>query len=435
MSQSCSIEKCSRTSRWLCDCCEQYLCLQHLNEHNVSLISQLNPLTDEINALGDRLETLSIHDAIANCRQKLEDWREDCHQKIDCLFEQKCQELDQLVNEIVGPHREELNQINLKITEFIDAQETTRQDIELLRSTIRQLERNMNNIEEACFTINTRPLVTDDTLISIEKVTEHELDLSTLSSVYKTIHRPQGSFRPFTCNDEYLLIHQEPNLCLYDRKMNIVEQTLWPCGAIQDMCWSSTLEKFIVLGKNNIFLVDEHTMSIDNVYTIKERQWLSCTCSDTVLFACTNGRASSIMEFTLFPAIELIREWKHPLTCSKDEFIVSTVYNNGNLALMIVNVLNKSLRLELKYAKTFDSVWLFQFNINWVQKLAFRCCSLPGNEWLVVDYESGRLIQISRDGKVKKTIQYHPTPCRAMLFDTNILAISTTDEINLHTIH
>ncbi|CAF4175126.1 unnamed protein product [Rotaria sordida] len=156
MSQSCSIEKCSRTSRWLCDCCEQYLCLQHLNEHNVSLISQLNPLTDEINALGDRLETLSIHDAIANCRQKLEDWREDCHQKIDCLFEQKCQELDQLVNEIVGPHREELNQINLKITEFIDAQETTRQDIELLRSTIRQLERNMikeGNFFKLCVTL------------------------------------------------------------------------------------------------------------------------------------------------------------------------------------------------------------------------------------------------------------------------------------------
>ncbi|CAF4399604.1 unnamed protein product, partial [Rotaria sp. Silwood2] len=309
MSQSCSIEKCTRTSRGLCDCCQQNLCLQHLNEHNTLLVSLLNPLADELNALGVRLETLNIEKVIGNSRQKLEQWRQDCHKKIDCFFGQKCQELNQLIQETVTKQVEELNQIQMKITEFIDTQETTRHDIDSLTLTIRQLQINMNNIERTCFTINTRPLPIDDTSVFITKTTEIELDLSTLSPAYTTIHRSEESFRSFTGNDRHFLIHQAPNLCLFDRKMNIVKQMLWLYGTIWDMCWSSILDRFIVLGKKSIYLINENTLSIDNVYTTVGRDLISCTCSDTVLFACTNEGASSIMEFTLFPAIEVIKEW------------------------------------------------------------------------------------------------------------------------------
>ncbi|CAF5148221.1 unnamed protein product, partial [Rotaria sp. Silwood1] len=334
MRQPCSIEKCMRKSRWLCDCCQQHLCLQHLNEHNAILISQLNPLTDKINALEDRLNTLNIQKTIDSGRQKLEQWRQDCYKKIDCLFEQKCQELHQFFNETVGKQREELNRINSKITGLINAQETTRQDIDLLRSTIHQLETNINNIERTRFIISTRPLVPEDTFVSITKTIEKELDLSTLSSAYATVHHPKGSCGPLSCNDRYLLVHQHPNLCLFDQEMDIAKETLWSYGRIWDMCWSSTLDRFIVLGKNDIFLINENTMSIDNAYTITERDLISCTCSDTILFVCTNQGASSILELTLFPSIELIREWKSPLTCTKDEFIDDIVYNNRNLALV-----------------------------------------------------------------------------------------------------
>ncbi|CAF2455403.1 unnamed protein product [Rotaria sp. Silwood2] len=314
MSQLCSIEKCIRISRGLCDCCQQYLCLQHLNEHNALLISQLNPLADEINALEYRLQILNIQKIIHNGRQKLEQWRQDCYKMINSLFEQKCQELDQIVNETVEEQREKLNQIQTKIIELINAQETTHEDVNSLKSNIHQLETTMNNIEQTCFTINTRPLLIDNKFVLIKKTTEHELDLSTLSPVYDTIHRLDESFRLLTTNDRYLLIHQHPNLCLFDREMNIVKQALWSYGEIQDMCWSSTLDRFIVLGENNIFLIDENTMSVNNVQSIEERDLMSCTCSDTVLFASTNEPASSIMQFTLFSEMEFIGEWKYPLT-------------------------------------------------------------------------------------------------------------------------
>ncbi|CAF0949286.1 unnamed protein product [Rotaria sp. Silwood1] len=434
MRQPCSIEKCMRKSRWLCDCCQQHLCLQHLNEHNAILISQLNPLTDKINALEDRLNTLNIQKTIDSGRQKLEQWRQDCYKKIDCLFEQKCREIDQLVNEKVDQQREELNRIHSKTTEFINAQETSRQDIDLLKSTIRQLETNMNEIERTRFTITTRPLLLDDTFVYITKMTETELDLSYLSPPYTTIHRSEGSCRSLTSNDRHFLIHQEPNLCLFDREMNMVKSMSWPYNTIWDMCWSSALDRFIILGKKNIFLINENTMSIDNLYTVSKRDLLSCTCSDIVLFVCTNEGASSVLEFILFPSIELIREWNSPLTCMKDEIINDIVYNNGHLALIVKNKSEKSLRIELRNAETLDRIWRLQLDIRCAQKIPFRCCALSGNEWLIVDYETDRLLQITKDGKMKTEIKYSPTPCRALMFDTNELAISTVDGVNLHTI-
>ncbi|CAF2888326.1 unnamed protein product [Rotaria sp. Silwood2] len=134
------------------------------------------------------------------------------------------------------------------------------------------------------------------------------------------------------------------------------------------------------------------------------------------------------------PTVESIREWKYPLICSKDEMIDAIVYNNGNLALVIKNVSEKSMRIELRYAKTFDRIWTLQLAIKCGQKLAFCCCSLTCNEWLIVDYETGRLLQIAIDGKVKKTIQYYSDPYRTFLLDLNMLAVSTMADVKLHAI-
>ncbi|CAF3738053.1 unnamed protein product [Rotaria sp. Silwood1] len=423
-------------SRGLCHCCKQNLCLQHFNEYNPLAISQLNQFTDETNVLGDRLKTLNILKIIGHSRRKLEQWREDCYTKIDLFFEQKCQELDQLVNEKVDQQREELNRMQLKLTEFTNTQKITHQHIDLLISKISQLRSNIINLEETCFKITTHPLILDDTFVSIQKTNEHDINLSTLSHTYKTIHRPEGSFQSLACDGQHLLIHQHPNLCLFDREANVTKQTLWSYGEIRDMCWSSTLGQFIVLGANSIFLISENTMSIQEVHTIREREWISCTCSDTVLFVSTNEYASSIMEYTLFPTIEFIRERKHPLIlCNKDEYMVGIVYNNGNIALMIMNISKKSVHIELRNAKTLERIWSFQPDTVCTQKIAFRSCSLTCDEWLFVDYETERLLQITKDGKVKEIIKYYPCPYRAVLFDQDKLALSTLNGVHLHTIH
>ncbi|CAF2155192.1 unnamed protein product [Rotaria magnacalcarata] len=422
-------------SRGLCHCCQQNLCLQHFSEYNKLSISHLNQFNNETNILDDRLKTLNIFKIIGNSRRKLEQWREDCYTKIDLFFEQKCQELDRLANEKVNRQRDELNRIQMKLTEFNNAQQTTRQDIDLLISRMSQIRSSIMDLEETCFKITTHPLILNDTFIDIKKTNEHDVNLSSLSHTYKAIHRPEGGFQSLACDGQHLLIHQHPNLCLFDRDANIVTQTVWSYGEIHEMCWSVTLGQFIVLGANSIFCINENTMSIQEVDTIRELDWISCTCSETVLFVATNECASSIMEYILFPAIEFVRERKHPLVCKKDEFIVGVVYNNANLALMVMNMFKKSIHMELRNAKTLDRIWLFQPDIVCTQKITFRCCSLTCDQWLIVDYETGRLLQITKDGKIKETIKYYPCPYRAILFDQNKLVLSGMNGVHLHTIH
>jgi predicted nuclease with TOPRIM domain len=347
MSQPCPIPKCIRTSRGLCDCCKQHLCLQHLNEHNAALISQLNPLTDEINALGDRLKTLNIQKTAGHCRQKLEQWRLDCHQKIDSFFEQKCQEVDRLIDKKVGKKREEIIQIQSKMAELVRAQETTREEINSLTTSIHYLEENMNNIEQTCLQIHTRSVMIDDSLIDIEEMNVQEIHISTLPSLYKTIKCLDISVRSLASNDRFLLIYDESNLCLFDREINKVKQVTWPYGKIYDMCWSSILNQFIVIGELDVLLVDENTMSIDSIQTTKQLKYVSCTCSDAFLFLSTRTYGLSIIALTLMSSIKLVKQWKHPDTCAIDECINGIAHNKETLGLMVMNKSNKSIRIEL----------------------------------------------------------------------------------------
>jgi len=431
MSQNCALDKCTRISRGICDCCDQQLCILHLSEHNAALINQLNPLTDEFNALSDRFNTLNIESITDESRRKLEQWRDRSHQQIDRLFEQKCEELEGIMNTKIQKQREEVTHLQSKIAEIIRNQETTRQQIDSLTATMRDLKEQINELDKTSFRVTTQRLIIDGAMISIESTIEHELDLSNLSSLFKTINRPGGSQRAICANDKYLLIHQEPNLCLVDREMNVVKETLWSYDGIYDMCWCSTLDRFIVNEGSNIFLVDESTMSIEKIKTIEEKRWLSCTTSEKCLFLSTNTDGSIVKKCDLLPSIKLVTEWKSPFTCSNNEWISAIRYNNERLGLLIRNNPEKSLRMELRSVDTFDRIWLLKFDIVCEQNIGFRCCSLTCNEWLVADYETERLLQVTKDGKLKAVVPYENIPYCLTLF-RNMLAISTYSPIDVY---
>ena len=433
MSQPCAAPKCERTSRALCDCCQQNLCLQHLHEHNTILVSKLNPLTDEIHALGDRLNRMNMQQTFDECREKLEQWCLDCHQKIDYFFEQKYKELDQFIATRTDGQRVKIFQLQSKIAKLIRGQEATRQDLDTLTSTIGQIEKEIQKIEQTRFSINTRPLLIDENLVQINALCAEEFDASAVSLVYKTIASAPGSWRVVTNNDRLLLINQGTKLCFVNTDLKIVKQVSWPYDTIEDMCWSSTLDQFIVIVNDSLFLVDENTMSIVGVDTVEKRNWISCTCFKEQLFLSTNEWGSSIVEVSLLPSIAIIKEWKSPLTCAIDECIDDIVYNNGSLAVMISNPVEKSIRIELRSSKTLGRLWSLVLDVAH-EDLAYRCCSLDNNGWLVADYTAGSLLYITTDGKIKETIPYKEIPYRITLFRSNMLAIASESRINFHKI-
>ncbi len=239
--QPCAIRDCKRASRTLCHCCNQNLCRDHFNEHDDLLNSYLNPLADEINALADRLTAINIDKITNNSRQKLDQWRIDCHQIIDQFYEEKCKELHRYANDNIDEQRKAIADLRSKMTELIEKQETTKNDINSLTSAIRTLERQLNEIEHIRLQVDIRPLMIDKNLIQVVRLKKHQFNLLKLPPPHLTISRANGYDSLATSSDRFLLVHNGSNLYLIDEYLSIVKQSKWSDEGIEDMCCSSTL--------------------------------------------------------------------------------------------------------------------------------------------------------------------------------------------------
>ncbi|CAF1115485.1 unnamed protein product [Rotaria sordida] len=188
--------------------------------------------------------------------------------------------------------------------------------------------------------------------------------------------------------------------------LKIIKKLPWHLERIKDICWSSTFHRFILTTENyGICFVYENTISLDNANCFKQEKFHSCTCSNTSLFLTVDDYGSSIMEYHLLPSIELIKQWKSPYTCTKDEYIDSIRYNNEKFSLIIQKFPEKILKIELRSIKTLDRLWSIQLDMD---------------------------LKPYQYGKIKETYHYNPRPYNATLFRDNILAILTESGINFH---
>ncbi|CAF1080025.1 unnamed protein product [Rotaria sordida] len=197
MPPPCIIETCKRKSSALCHCCNKNLCPDHLKEHDDSINSQIHPLVDK--------------------------WRHDSPKEIDRFYE-KFQELQQRCIERVSQKRKKIHQLKLKTNELIREQETTYDDISSFKAIINDIKRDIDQYEENGILVDVHPLIINNNLIYIEKWTLNEIDISTLSSLYRTIDCSNDDWPVLTSNNRFLLLNQYPNLRLFDKELTIVKQ-------------------------------------------------------------------------------------------------------------------------------------------------------------------------------------------------------------------
>jgi hypothetical protein len=426
MPPPCDIEICKRKSRALCHCCSKNLCPDHLREHDDSFNSQLNPIVDELNAVADQFLKMNVNNVISNCRQKLDKWRDDCYTMIDRFYEEKCEELQRRCLERADQQRKQIDQMKLKTSEFIREQEATYEDIPPLILTINDIKRDVNHFEENGILVDVHPLTINKDLIYIEEWPMNNVDISSLSLPLRTIDCSDDGWPAMTCNDQFLLFDQYPRLSLLDRELTIVKESSWEYSRIPDMCWSSTLNKFIITTEQDgVFLVNENLTSITPIQTIEKMKWLSCTCSDNVLFLTKNENGCNIFQFNLLSSFRLIKQWNPPESGKSGESIHNLAYHNGILALIIHCGPDNRLKIELRSSTTLNCLYSLPLNLITNGGRIIRVCSLRCDEWLVIAYKTSYLLQISKDGKLKFEYKYKSTPHNAILFGSNILAIRT----------
>jgi hypothetical protein len=391
----------------------------------------LNPLADEINALADRLTAINIDKITNKCRQKLDQWRIDCHQIIDQFYEEKCKELHRYANDSIDEQRKAIADLRSKMTELIEKQETTKNDINSLTSAIRTLERQLNEIEHTRVQIDICPLMIDKQLVQIGKSETHQFDLSNLPPLYQKNKQLRASSNSVASSDRFLLVRIDSNLCLIDQDLSIMKQKAWDYDRIAAMCWSSALGRFFVITAQDVLLLDENTMSIEQVPQIKGEDWWVCGCSNKSLYLSRHAWDSSLLEFSLLPTIQFAKLWKTTNRSQQKQRIDAIVYRHGTLALAINDQSSQTKLMELRSLETFSTLWSIPLDISYNIR-GIRCCLLNHGEWLLADWATSNLFHITNEGKVKKTSTYTSVPFNINLFGSNILTILTKDGINFH---
>jgi hypothetical protein len=248
---------------------------------------------------------------------------------------------------------------------------------------------------------------------------------------YRTIKITDKSSVSIACNDKHILLKQRPNLCLLDKQLTIIKQIPWTYDHV-DMCWSSTLDRFILITEKIIFTLDENTMIFDQcqIHIDNEKEWSCGACSDTSLYLSTGDMSACLYEYTLRPTIEFVKVWQLNILPSTNEGILTFNYANGKLAFIISNVQIFQRRLDIRSTTTLERLWSIRLDA------VAHCCSINDDQWIVMELLKPRLLHLSSDGKILQEYKLKTSSMaviwNAIQLDTDTIVTFTMKNLNLH---
>ncbi|CAF1295004.1 unnamed protein product [Rotaria sp. Silwood1] len=371
-------------------------------------------ILDTVNKLLDRLSFIQPH-----CLEELEQWRETAYQSIDQYYKKKRHDL---IEKRLEKHQIELSHLQDEVNRLINEPNLTQSQCKLINHNIQLEEIKLNELEHLQLIM--RPLIIDENLVV-------QRNIFPLSQPYRSIHMKTGVESSIAVNDKYLLIDREGTyLCLLDRNLRIVNETPFKHDGIHSICWSSTINQFIIITFKEILTFDADTMLLEKPPISSNQTWWRGTSSEDDLFLSTAEWGSSIYVFNIRSSFELIKEWYSPITCGKDEIICDLKYKNSFLAIPIFNKHKDESRLDLRSSITFECIWSVRIHGR------CRCCSINIDQWLVMDHDDCQFFHISADGQLLKSYKYdqHQRLEDILPWGENNIVVLTKQTVNLHEI-
>lgn len=415
----CATHGCQRISRALCNCCEQYLCMVHLKEHEDQINLGLQSLADELNLLTERFQQISTRSSTPF--ETINRWRGDANRTNGKLYWKNNEEFDPTSVNRRGKQQKRLDQIRLNLQYRMKTEEADRELIDTIKHEIDSLNEELDGCQNR--RQHTRRAMIDEDWIQPET--------NSLSQAYQIIIRTPGSWSQIASNDYYFCVHLSPNLCIFDHHGVLISKKPWTGDLITDICWSSARKQFLIVTEETISSFGVRSSEIDLCHTSDiQRPWFCATCSSQILFLSTGGYRPHVYEYTILPSVNFVRRWSSSIVCSVDEYIDDLKYKQGKIA-MIINCRFDRPRLELRLSNTFNRLWSFHFE-SITRDYNPSCCPINNNQWLVIDGEKDELLLITNDGKLSRRVFCRESPRYAALLNDNVLAISTVNEIRLH---
>ena len=341
--------------------------------------------------------------------------------------------MESQLNRFIDTINDQLIELNAQISCSCSGKKSCSSNDQLSKETLVSTTHSLRQAVE----IIKQVLVRADLAFFPRRMITEDLDLSNLCVPFRTIACPNPLGSALASNNQRLLMDQRSHLQLFDQNLILTKQYPWKIGFIRDMCWSSVLNNFIVITNNQrIYLVNEDITTMSDIQNLPEEDWSSCTCSESSLFLTTNDRGSGVFQFHLSPIMQFIKIWTPPESCQEHELIRDIDYNNQTLAFIVEDSLSNMVHLELRSSENLHRIWSFRSDISYqIVSPAIRCCSLPYNQWLLIDSNHSRLFHIDSQGQMKSSHVYKSSPWNAILYHSNVLAIRTENSLNFHRIY
>ena len=432
MPEGCEEAHCTCLSLALCRCCSKYLCREHFVQHDESIRKTLNNLSETIDSMFKQIHLIDMNSLVSDAVKVLDQWCFNSHQLIDKFYQIKFQRIQQFVTDILTFQEQRATELRSKIIQLINLQKATDQDLNSLKLQIDSLGKKIKENQIISIQMEMSDLTIDENLINQEIFINYRADLSRLSCSYHSIDRLPLSSDSTAINDKCVLIHQKSNLMLLNQNLIVLKQKKWPYECIRSMCWSDTLNRFILITSTHLYTVEETTLIIKEICATQAGFHKCCTCSKNSLFILKEAKESFIEEISLRQSFNLIQKFNREKLATEKHRIDSIFYHNGVLALAVNNMSQEKKLIELRLAKHFELIWICMLeDVDYTERI--MQISLFGiNSWLVLDHGQSTFIEIQNDGKIMRKFDSKPSVDHFTVWTNNRLITSTTNTFNFH---
>ncbi|CAF2079060.1 unnamed protein product [Rotaria magnacalcarata] len=360
MTSSC--RECDRGSH-RCDGCRRLFCNTHFSEHERSLSQQLDNLTSEYSnlkqdvALPPSYESLTEDTELIN---KIDQWEGDIIRQVKQVAEAAREKIRCRSNTaVIERFRPEFEQFTEELQQTQRTNHVREPNIQLLTTKLHDLKLQVQDSLMSKAEIKTTPI--DWTQYFQLVMKQH-----TLQRYQQDLHldrllttRPRICIdakgadwhilgKPSPTNSVFLHYqHTKKNKRLLTVSVN-GQQKLIPWyedQSIWDSCWSSFLNKFVILADNRLYTYDDEIITSDSMQRIEavkpkrdKMEFLRCACSDETLFITYDERNSSIDEYNM-------SSWtiahRHENIIKQNEIIISIAISEMNSNLIGMTILNE----------------------------------------------------------------------------------------------
>ena len=429
----CSVENCPQKSTILCYDCNKNYCPTHLKEHDQQLIDRLHPLENLMKELLNRHEKINTNKLINEFVDRLDRWKDESHRAIDLFYKQKREELKEWPEKLTRP-KTDLTHLQTKRRDLIEKGKTTHDKLDQIVNSLQFIGQQIQDIEEKGVQIDIPIISLDNSANLIREYKIDEIDLMNLSSPYRAMNCSNEFGSSITSNHRNILVYNNRYLNLINRDLTTVEQIQWNDGIVLDLSFHPKLNLFILLtDKRTIYQIKDNPFKFNRIQTIPEEKWRCCTCSDEHFYLSTYGPDTYLVQYNVHPSFERIQYWRSPSTCKSHESIIDIKSNKDTLTLLIMDSINRTVRLELRSSNDLNILWICSIDISRNRyQPTLHCCLYKHQQYLIITENSSNIHHISKYGTLISIYNYQPKIFNAVLINSNILAIRSENKIFLH---